>query len=92
MSKKKITSKSVKPEIVTKDEAVSQIEKTNRKEINGIEMREPESRNEIKWFSYIKKLVDAAPYGSVDIKMTVKGGRVTNIKVKSEESFSVHNS
>ncbi len=86
MSKRKISISPVNTELIPDVEKHSAV-----KTINGIEIRNPESKNETKWFSYLKKLVDAAPYGSVDIKMTVKGGKVTNIKVKSEESFSVHN-
>jgi len=55
-------------------------------------MRELKSLNDRKWFSYIKNLVEESGYSTLELSITVKAGEVTNIKVRSECSFSVHNS
>ena len=63
------------------------------KKINDLTMRELENLNDRKWYSHIKNLVDNVDtgFGNLDISLTIKNSQVTNIKVRSEASFSVHN-
>jgi len=60
-------------------------------EINGLPMRNIESTNDRVWFSYIKRQIENAKYGTLELKLTLKEGMVTNIKDIVESSFSVHN-
>jgi uncharacterized protein with FMN-binding domain len=55
-------------------------------------MRELADLTDRKWFSYLKNLTEEMGYGNLDLSVTVKNGQVTHIKVKSESSFSIHNS
>ena len=59
--------------------------------INGVELREPETQSDKLWYSYIKSFVDEVDFGSLEIKMTIKAGKVTMLKVNKETSFSIHN-
>lgn len=53
-------------------------------------MRDLESFNDRKWFSYIKNLSEEMGYGNVELSLIVKKGEITTIKVRSEASFSIH--
>jgi hypothetical protein len=59
--------------------------------INKLELLKFDNLGEQKWFSYIKKHADEIKYGTVKMTITVKNKEITNIKVQSEESFSVQN-
>jgi len=61
------------------------------KSINKINIAEPRSTNEKMWFSVIRDIICDLDYGSVELRITVKGGMVMNVKEKSEKSYSIHN-
>ncbi len=61
------------------------------KEFNGQPVHKLDSMNDRMWFSYIKEMVKNTRFGSIDLTLTIKGGQVTNIKTRTETSFSVHN-
>lgn len=39
----------------------------------------------------MKEVFKEAPFGKVDLTFTIKDGKVTNIKSRTERSFSIHN-
>lgn len=60
------------------------------KKINDIEVRNAfESRNEKMWFSLVAQLVEEAQFGKIDLTFTVKGGKVVNIKRKTEGNYNI---
>jgi hypothetical protein len=61
------------------------------KEINDVTIRKPESMNETMWYSYLHHLIEQTGFGTLEVRLTVKNGKVTTIKVKSEQSFAFPN-
>lgn len=58
--------------------------------INDIPMMEIENRIERKWFSYLKHRAKEIDYGKLEINLTVKSGKIVNIKLnKMEENFNI---
>jgi len=64
---------------------------TQQNKINNVEMRDPKNNAEKLLFGYIMDKVEGTEYGKIDLCLTVKNGVVTNIKNKTEESYSIHN-
>lgn len=57
--------------------------------INDIEIRHPSDHNDTMWYSCIKNLVERLDFGTLEVRLTVKGGKVTTVKVHSEKSFAI---
>lgn len=60
------------------------------KRINDMELRESfRNSNEKYWFSFIAEVLEEADYSQVDLKLTVKNGKVVNIKTNTEKNFNI---
>jgi hypothetical protein len=57
--------------------------------VNGVTLREPETMADRILFSRIRSLIDLTKFGTLNIALTVKNGRVTMMRVHSEESFTI---
>lgn len=60
------------------------------KTINDIKIREPKTANEKMVFSYLMQEIENAEYGSIEVKLTIRDGKVVNIKNKIEKNFCVN--
>lgn len=58
--------------------------------INDIEIRQPVDKNEKWWFSHIAAAIEKVGFGSLQLKLTVKNGKVVNIKNTIEESHNIN--
>jgi len=57
--------------------------------INGIEQLEPITRNEKAWFSIIKQISEDTNFGSVELRLVIKAGKVMSINnIKAYNSFN----
>ena len=61
-----------------------------RTKINGIEQCKPVTREEIAWFSIIKKVASEVNFGSAEIQLTIKAGKIVYIgNVKTYNNYKV---
>lgn len=58
--------------------------------IAGVEMRMPQNHSERWWFSYIAGKAESAKYGELELTLTIKGGKVVNIKNRTTENVNLH--
>ena len=58
--------------------------------INEIEQREIENSNQRQWFSILMAEIDKIGYGTIDLKLTIKNYKVTNVKKISSDNFQLH--
>jgi len=59
--------------------------------VDDLPISNPENFTERKWFSFIKHKAEGLNYGSLNLVITVKGGKVCNIKnITKEENFNVN--
>lgn len=59
--------------------------------INDIEIKNPETLSERKWFSLIKQRSEELDYGNMDLRITIKNGKVVAIKIITrEENFNIN--
>lgn len=62
------------------------------RQINDIPQITPETKEDIKLYSYIKHHVSNMEFGSVQFTLTVKAGKVTMIrKTLEEETYALQN-
>ena len=58
--------------------------------INGVEQRNPNNKNEKRWFSLIANKVEELDYGNIEFRLVIKAGKVVSIKMaRTEESFNI---
>jgi len=60
------------------------------KTINDVKQIEPRNSNERMWFSYIANEISKAQYGKIELKLSVRNGKVVNIKNVVEKSYCVN--
>jgi hypothetical protein len=61
------------------------------KKYNDIALSEIEDRYEQKWFSFLKQSARDLNFGSISLEMTVRGGKIVNIKnIKVIENFNIN--
>jgi len=61
------------------------------RKINDIKQVMPETKEEIKWFSLIRTLVEDTGYGKVELELTVKGGKLVSINnIKQHSRFNLN--
>jgi len=61
------------------------------KKYNDIALSEIEDRYEQKWFSFLKQSAGDLNFGSISLEMTVRGGKIVNIKnIKVIENFNIN--
>lgn len=52
--------------------------------INDIEIQSLETKNDKKWFSILKSRSEEINFGNMEVLFTIKGGKVTGMKIKQE--------
>jgi len=48
--------------------------------INDIKIRQEMTKDDAKWFSYIAQKAEETGFGNLELNLTVKNGKVVNIK------------
>ena len=61
------------------------------KSINNVCLEIPQTLNEKIWFSTIKQIIERTGYGTIELKITVKEGKVMTVKERTEKSYSLSN-
>ena len=60
-----------------------------RNKINDIELSKIETENERHWFSVIKQKAVESRFGKLEMSLTVKNGKVSNVCIiKGSENFN----
>jgi hypothetical protein len=57
--------------------------------INGVSILEQISKEDIKWYSFIKAQMQEIDYGAVDMRLTIKQGEVVAVKVTNEKTYNM---
>ncbi len=57
--------------------------------INGVKIEDEISKDDLKWYSFIKGEMGDIDYGAVDVRLTMKAGKVVAVKVTNERTFNM---
>lgn len=57
--------------------------------INGVPIQEKIDKKDELWYSFIKQQMQEIDYGGIDIKLTIKAGKVTAVKVSNERTINL---
>lgn len=58
---------------------------------NGVPYYEIENQTEKKWFSFIKDKAKKLRFGNLQVNLTIKNGKVVNVKhIREEENFNIN--
>ena len=57
--------------------------------INEIEMSTVENKNEELWFSALKQIIKEINFGQVEVNLTIKNSKVTNIAQSSKRNINI---
>ena len=61
------------------------------KKYNNINLSDIENREEQKWFSFLKQNAEELKFGNISLDMTIKNGKIVNIKnIKTVENFNIN--
>jgi len=59
--------------------------------INDIQLSNIENKQERLWFSIIKQLSKETGFGNLEISLTIKDGKITNVlRVQIKENFNIN--
>lgn len=59
--------------------------------INNIPQRNPLTREELRWFSFIAEKAKQLSYGTIEMSLTVKNGQIVALRnITAIESFNVN--
>ena len=57
--------------------------------INGIKMYKTIIDEDKKWYSFLKSQMDNLEFGALDLRLTIKSGKVVAVKVTSEKTIQI---
>lgn len=57
--------------------------------VNGITIQEKIEKEDQKWYSFIKSQMQDVDYGAVDVRLTMKAGKVVAVKVTNEKTYNM---
>lgn len=57
--------------------------------INGVTIKDQIEKADAKWYSFIKGEMENIDYGAVDVRLTMKAGKVVAVKVTNERTFNM---
>lgn len=57
--------------------------------VNGITIQEKIEKEDQKWYSFIKSQMQGVDYGAVDVRLTMKAGKVVAVKVTNEKTYNM---
>lgn len=59
------------------------------KKINDVSLKEIENQNEKMWFSVIKNIAQKVDFGHIELVLSVKNGKITNIGENSKRNWNI---
>jgi hypothetical protein len=59
------------------------------KQINGVSILDQITKDDSKWYSFIKAQMEEIDYGAVDVRLTIKQGKVVAVKVSNEKTYNM---
>jgi hypothetical protein len=57
--------------------------------INGITIIDKIHAEDQRWYSFIKAQMEEIDYGAVDVRLTIKQGKVVAVKVSNEKTYNM---
>lgn len=57
--------------------------------VNGVTILPTIEKDDLNWYSFMKDQMKNIDYGAVDVRLTIKSGKVVAVKVTNEKTYNI---